>query len=195
MVRPIVPHSVHREETAQFVRWALAQLGIAVQQDQRDAFVELPEPDRAAFAGEHRLRLPLDGRASAGQESLAAEGRFLQWIAHRLAAVSGGAVHARPLQQPMTVADVTGSLFSAYQVDGGQVHLAGCQLTDHPFLRLSFAADDDNAVHHFFVAPDGSSVSNDLAPELGLACTIELAPRALEVTLLPSIGFRCCYQP
>lgn len=31
-----------------------------------------------------------------------------------------------------------------------------------------------------------------LAPELGLACTIELAPRALEVTLLPSIGFRCC---
>jgi hypothetical protein len=34
-----------------------------------------------------------------------------------------------------------------------------------------------------------------LAPELGLACTIELAPRALEVTLLPNIGFRCCYQP
>ncbi len=33
------------------------------------------------------------------------------------------------------------------------------------------------------------------APELGLACTIELAPRALEVTLLPSIGFRCCLDP
>jgi len=34
-----------------------------------------------------------------------------------------------------------------------------------------------------------------LSPELGLSCSIELAPRALEVTLLPNIGFRCCYQP
>lgn len=34
-----------------------------------------------------------------------------------------------------------------------------------------------------------------LSPSLGLACTIELAPRALEGTLLPNIGFRCCKDP
>ncbi len=31
-----------------------------------------------------------------------------------------------------------------------------------------------------------------LSPTLGLACTIELVPRALETTLLANIGFRCC---
>lgn len=31
-----------------------------------------------------------------------------------------------------------------------------------------------------------------LSPSLGLACTIELAPRAAEATLLANIGFRCC---
>ncbi|NUP09348.1 MAG: SUMF1/EgtB/PvdO family nonheme iron enzyme [Polyangiaceae bacterium] len=34
-----------------------------------------------------------------------------------------------------------------------------------------------------------------LSPELGLACSIDLAPRALETTLLPNIGFRCCKDP
>ncbi len=34
-----------------------------------------------------------------------------------------------------------------------------------------------------------------LSPELGLECTIDLVPRALETTLLPNIGFRCCKDP
>jgi len=34
-----------------------------------------------------------------------------------------------------------------------------------------------------------------LSPEIGLACTIDLEPRALETTLLPNIGFRCCKDP
>jgi hypothetical protein len=33
-----------------------------------------------------------------------------------------------------------------------------------------------------------------LSPELGLACSIDLAPRAEETTLLANIGFRCCRQ-
>ncbi|MFO0660365.1 MAG: SUMF1/EgtB/PvdO family nonheme iron enzyme [Polyangiaceae bacterium] len=33
-----------------------------------------------------------------------------------------------------------------------------------------------------------------LSPSTGLLCTMELAPRALEVTLLPNIGFRCCRE-
>ena len=34
-----------------------------------------------------------------------------------------------------------------------------------------------------------------LSPEIGLACSIALVPRAVETTLLPNIGFRCCKDP
>ncbi len=34
-----------------------------------------------------------------------------------------------------------------------------------------------------------------LSPILGLACNIALQPRAVETTLLPNIGFRCCKDP
>jgi hypothetical protein len=167
-IHPVVPQSVHREDPAQFVRWALAHLGIAMEQGERDAVITLPEEDRPAFAGQQRLRLPLNGAAAAGQESLDWDGRFGRWLLERLHA-RGAALHARPRTQPMTVADVTASLFSAYQVDGGQLHLAGCQLTDHPFLRLSFAGEEPgDPICHIYVAPDGSSVGDELVPQLGL---------------------------
>jgi hypothetical protein len=194
-VRPIVPQSAHREEPALFVRWALAQLSLPVEQGERDAVLLLPEADRPAFAGQQRLRLPLTGQSAAGQESLDWDGRFGRWLVDRLHQ-RGPAVHARPLYQPMTVADVTGSLFSAYQVDGGQVHLAGCQLTDHPFLRLSFAGEEpEGAIHHIYVAPDGSSVSDELVPRLGLDVLepiTKLPPRIDEnaLRLLVAAGHR-----
>ena len=37
------------------------------------------------------------------------------------------------------MSEIAAMLFPAYRVDNGHMHLAGCQLTDHPFLRLSFA--------------------------------------------------------
>lgn len=167
-IEPVAPESVHREDPALFVRWALEQLGMTLHIGPRDAMLELDEVDRAAFAGQQRLRLPLSGVASAGQESLAWDGRFGRWLRERLH-LRGDAVHARPRVQPMTVTDVTAALFSAYQVEGGQLHLAGCQLTDHPFLRLSFASDvPGDAIRHVFVAPDGSSVAPELVPQLGL---------------------------
>lgn len=166
--RPIVPDSVHREDPAQFVRWALAELQIPVACGDQDAVVELPEADRGAFGGQQRLRLPLAGRPTAGQESLAWDGRFGIWLVERLER-SGAALHARPRVQPMSVSEIAGTLFPAYRVDNGRMHLAGCQLTDHPFVRLSFVGDDVNdAVRHVFVAPDGSTVGAELVVRLGL---------------------------
>jgi hypothetical protein len=167
-LRQIVPQSVHREDPAHFVRWALEQLGVGVEQVDRETIVLLSEADRNAFAGQQRLRLPIRGSAAAGQESLDWDGRFGRWLLERLRE-AGAAVHARPRTQPMTVTDVTGALFSAYQVDKGQLHLAGCQLTDHPFLRLSYAGENEgDSIHHVYVAPDGSSVAEELVPQLGL---------------------------
>jgi len=168
IVRPIVPESVHREQPARFALWALAQLGMAVEQGEREAVIELPEADYAVFSGQSRLRLPLNGGAAAGQESLAWDGRFGRWLLERLQQ-AGPTLHARPRSQPMAVSEVAAVLLPAYQAERGQVHLAGCQLSDHPFLRLSFAADDgDGMVRHVYVAPDGSSVSDELVPKLGL---------------------------
>jgi hypothetical protein len=193
--RPIVPDSVHREDPAHFVRWALAGLQIPVVCGAQDAVIELPEADRGAFAGQQRLRLPLAGHAAAGQESLAWDGRFGRWLAERLQQ-SGPAVHARPRVQPMSVSEIAGTLFPAYQVDHGRMHLAGCQLTDHPFVRLSFVSDEgDDVVRHIFVAPDGSTVSEDLVSRLGLDDLTPIAkapPRIDEQTLrsLVSAGRR-----
>lgn len=179
----VVPESAHREEAATFVRWALAQLEIPVENGDRDATVLLPEGDRGAFAGQHRLRLPLAGGGAAGQESLAWDSRFGRWLRAQLDAAV--AVHARPHAQPMTVGDVTAALFDAYQVENGRTHLAGCQLTDHAFLRLSFVGDGDEQVRHVFTAPDGSSVSDELVPRLGLDRLepIAKAPRLEEAAL------------
>jgi hypothetical protein len=163
---PAAPERSVREDAIDFVRWALAQLQMEVRESDDELIVELPETDRAPFAGEPRLRLPRSGAPQPGQESLDWDGRFGGWLVGRLAD-AGPALSARPAGQPMAVADLAGKLFSAYHVEGGRVHLAGCQLTDHPFLRLSLA-DDDAHVRHVFVAPDGSAVSPSLVPQLGL---------------------------
>ena len=161
-----MPESVHREPAARFVEWALAELDIPFQADEGDLVVSLPATDQAAFGGQSTIRLAAHGNGNGAddREPLDWDGRFGHWLRQRLAQPE--AIHARP-QQPMAVTDVTAKLFGAYSVEGGQIHLAGCQLTDHPFLRLSFAGDNGD-VRHIYVAPDGSSVSDELVPRLGL---------------------------
>ncbi len=74
--------------------------------------------------------------------------------------------------------------------------LAACVVTGATLFDLSGnAAEWTTTQTNVAPAPDrifqlhGGSY---LSPSLGLACTIELAPRAAEKTLLPNIGFRCC---
>jgi hypothetical protein len=131
--------------------------------------------------------LPLAGAAAAGQESLAWDGRFGRWLAERIQG-AGPVMHARPSGQPTSVSEIAARLFPAYKVDAGHMHLAGCQLTDHPFLRLSFAGTDaDESIRHVFVAPDGSSVSAELATSLGLA---SLEPFAGSPPRLDAVALR-----
>lgn len=154
---------------AEFVRWALAQLELEVSETDGNLRLQLPETDQASFGKQTELTLTLSGSQDAGHESIEPEGRFGQWLLRRLQAL-GPAVPIRPLEQPTSVNDITQRLFAAYQVDGGRVHLGGCQLTDYPFLRLSFFAKGAGGteVRNVFVAHDGSSVSDQLARDLGL---------------------------
>lgn len=187
---PVVPNSNHRETTIEFARWALAQLELDVEVTGGVERLQLPEADQASFEGRSELKLPLQEtaagdfsrpsdreasdieashREASDIETLDLESRFGRWLVERLNAL-GPAVPVRPAEQPTAVNDIAQRLFAAYQVDGGQVHLGGCQLTDYPFLRLSFAAQENGReeIRHVFVAHDGSSVSDQLVHELGL---------------------------
>ncbi len=169
-----VPDSGHREDTADFLRWALTQLKIPWCEDQGIVHLQLAEPDQIAFDGRSTIRVALTtanrtATTDAPTDSLDWTARFTPWLRQRLQA-GESTLHLRPCAQPAAVQDLAQRLLSAYQIDGGQVHLGGCQLTDYPFLRLSFAAEDHGQpqLRHVFVAHDGSSISPRLAADLGL---------------------------
>ncbi len=168
---PVVPESNHRETVIDFVRWALAQLELIGCEEHDVLRLQLPEADQASFAGQTELKLPLQADAqNESCETIGLDSRFGRWLLAKLQAV-GPVVSIRPTQQPTAVNDITQKLFAAYQVDGGRAHLGGCQLDDYAFLRLSFVAADDKGhgeMRHTFVAHDGSSVSDQLARDLGL---------------------------
>ena len=165
-----MPDSNHCESVTEFVRWALVQLDLSLNESSGAPKLTLPEADRSSFGGVAELSLSWDDdRHDSELEPTNLDSRFGQWL---LRCLGGGvtAVHTRPSGQPVAVNDIAQRLFAAYQVDGGRVHLGGCQLTDFPFLRLSFAAGEQGPteVRHIFVAHDGSSVDDQLVSDLGL---------------------------
>ena len=167
----IVPQSSFQEPWLEFVAWALACLKIQSRREAAQLVVELPEAERSSFEGQPTVSVNSNR-----------DERFNAWLTEKISAKEKP-VHARPSKQPLAVNDLVAPLFDAYTVDGGQIHLSGCQLTDHPFLRLTFPVDE-NTVCHVFVAPDGSTVEDELARKLGLDETspvTELPPRIDEV--------------
>ena len=199
--QPVVPESNHRESVVDFVRWALAQLKLQWEEQGGVGQLQLGESDRATFDGREQLRLSFADKTANGElEAIDLSSRFGKWLLERLQA-AGPAVHVRPRRQPLAVNDIAARLFSGYQIDGGQVHLGGCQMTDFPFLRLSFAVEEEGAtvIRHLFVAHDGSSVSDELANKLGLSDVepiLQLPPRLDETALqaLVAAGRRVAAQ-
>ncbi|NUO50840.1 MAG: SUMF1/EgtB/PvdO family nonheme iron enzyme [Polyangiaceae bacterium] len=77
--------------------------------------------------------------------------------------------------------------------------LASCVSSPAPIHDLSGNVAEWTATQTNVAAqPDrifALSGGSYLSPEHGLECSIDLTPRALETTLLPNIGFRCCFGP
>ncbi len=173
------------------MRWAVAQLDLECEERQAYGLVTIPEAERSTFDGQAEVRIPLTDESLDDEcESTHFDGRLCQWLIGQLNSAELP-ISVRPLNQPSAVNDIAQSLFAAYQVDNGLVHLGGCQLTDFPFLRLSFAGaeNDQQEVRHVFVAHDGSSVSDELARNLGLLDIepiLKLPPR-IDNTALQSL--------
>ena len=196
--RTVIPRSNFHDRGPDFVRWILAQLKLELIEGDGAAMLSLGEGDRAAFAGRESVEIQLGedqgGVADGGAESIQWGSRFGQWLLARIKS-AGPALHARPSGEPLAVNDIMATMFAAYEVEGGNTHLAGCELTDHPFVRLTFAGSDNLSVTHVFVAPDGSTVSDELVRRLGLDDVVsiaEAAPRLGESALrsLVSAGRR-----
>ena len=167
------------------MRWAVSQLELELSEQTGNARLIVPESDRSQFDGNESLTLALNNSANQAAESIAFDGRLSQWLFGKLREADSIA-SVRPVDQPTAVNDITQKLFESYTVEGGKVHLGGCQLTDFPFLRLSFIATEQNELCHVFVAHDGSSVSDELAQQLGLLDVepiLNLPPRIDETAL------------
>ncbi|NOY28992.1 MAG: hypothetical protein GXP28_02095 [Planctomycetes bacterium] len=187
----VVPESNHREGVVDFVRWLLAQLELEVEETGGVGRLQLDPSDRDAFGGQTELRIALQDAPADGQlEPLDFENVLSKWLLARLR-TQGPAAHVRPCDQPTAVKDISSRLFTAYRVEGGRVHLGGCQLVDFPFLRLSFAAMDHGrpCVRHLFVAHDGTSVSDGQAHDLGLLDVepILKSPPRIDETVLSAL--------
>ncbi|MEM9657289.1 MAG: hypothetical protein AAF961_02915, partial [Planctomycetota bacterium] len=169
-MRARIPDSPDYEDAAEFVLWAAAQLKLNPVDEEGAVVIELDEESQPDFDGQQHLRLQIAAAADdPAAEPIAWDSRFGQWLRGRLQGVDG-ALHTRPVVQPQSVNDISERLFAAYVVEGGKTHLAGCQLTDHPFLRLSFVDQQhpESAVRHAYVAPDGSTVDDALVNALGM---------------------------
>ncbi len=160
----VLPESRFTESVDHFVRQALGALGVAFQEEGRSIAFDVPEADRPALGGREHYAVSLAAEGDVFDE----RAEFFDWLRGKFS-TTDGAVNARPVGQPASVNDIAPALFHAYQIEGGQVHLGGCRLTDLPFLRLSYLAPDGATLRHVFVSEDGSTVSDQLAEKLGLA--------------------------
>lgn len=149
------------ETLIDFARWAAAQLGLEVTDDDGTLRMHLPEDARDRFGGEETVVLA-DGAT--------VEPSVLDWLCDELRG-QGPIVHTRPCDQPEAVSALAPRLFAAYQIDGGRVHLAGCRLEERPFLRFTFAVASDapfKAVRHAWVGEDLERVPNERIAALRL---------------------------
>ncbi len=80
--------------------------------------------------------------------------------------------HAAPANQPQSVSDIAARLLSAYTVEGGWAHLAGCRFEDRPFLRLEFRGGEGPATR--FVTLQGKPLDPATVTELGLWQLVDL---------------------
>lgn len=85
---------------------------------------------------------------------------------------AGSLPHFAPADQPTSVRQLAERLFSAYTLDDGSVHLAGCSLEDRPFVRWTF--EHGGATVEVLVDDHARLVDDDTARRLGLGETVRL---------------------
>lgn len=173
-----------------FVLWALEQLGLTASCHEGVYHCALDETRRQRFGNRRELRFALEEDAGGGGteqvERLSLESPLFDSLLEALHQ-DGDLLHAQPADQPQSVHELTGRLFPAYQVDGGNVRLGGCQLVDRPFLRLSYLRGDAAGPQlvHILVDQQGNAVADETIGQLGMD-TLTAMPHPLPL-LTPTV--------
>lgn len=182
-----VDHS-HRESWTKYAAWSAEQLGCALSFDGttfrlvKDHFDEAVGEDQATVS---TIRRRWSLRRSKRETPSTDEIQPLLEVTSEREVILGlfslineksEPPNLRPCSQPLAVHEITESLFAAYCLDNGKLHVAGCQLKDIPFWRMTTLAEStDNApptlVHHFFDA-SGQQIDEELINNLELDQTI-----------------------
>lgn len=91
---------------------------------------------------------------------------LLDWLAKQLAS-ENQIVQVEPIGEPKAVHEIVSSMFDAYTVDEGAVHLGGCHLEYTPLLRMTTVNDGTQLKHQFFDSA-GVPLAEELVEQLKL---------------------------
>lgn len=184
-----------RDAARDFALWALATLQFRVEtNDDRVYTLFVPDDRPELFNGAGMVRFSFAANSTKGDPTRSAaqllrpQSPMFKWLVGQLNTT--GVLHAVPKQQAASVHHVSSKLFEHFQVDGGNVHLAGCTLEDRPMLRLTYATSkskpdtiestgdeaessetekiDEPELSHIVVTPDGTLVEPELVDTLHL---------------------------
>jgi len=186
----IVAHSPAASCEFEFVRWGLATVGMPVQSC-GDGVFRVLAPDAAPDSFQGGLAVSFcdamhAAPSSDSVERVTAESRLARWVIEKLSELPETPLSC-PSEDPVAVAEITRAVYSAYEIDGGRMQLAGCSLEETPIVRVSFrrragplnaiAAPPASRVRHVFLTPEGEAVDAVLLDQVHLERLDPLAPR------------------
>ena len=182
----VIDTSIISDPLERFTLWALETLNLRAKPEGDGVYrMEIPE-DRPAFEDSRDVRFTCLANGTNGAvQPVRAGSPLFQWLVQQLQD-RPLPINAAPDEQPAGVAALSPHLFSAYEVDGGKVQLAGCTLEDRPLLRLTYATgEEDSNGHlvHVFSDRQGNVISDDLLADLGVdrIKPLDSVPRTAEI--------------
>ncbi|HZZ72047.1 MAG TPA: hypothetical protein VFE24_07320 [Pirellulales bacterium] len=125
-----------------FALWAIERLGLTVEPRAAGVYeLAIPPDQQQTLFGAPQVKFTFD-KAIYEQapltdpvEFMTPGSRLLGWLVEQVRRL-GKVAQAFPATQPNGVQELAGPLLSAYRVEGGSVHLAGCTLEPRPILKL-----------------------------------------------------------
>lgn len=170
--------TISRSISAQrrFLYWAADYLRIPVEQISDYQYrLDLPESARGDFDGLEHIYVstgsppPKKIEAAETLDAIQPQDRIWTWLVDRVNSL-GSASHAQPKFQTRSVHSVTDRIFSAYEVEGGNVRLAGCTLEDRPVFWLLMPHDESGVAGwtEAFLHEDGRPLDLQEIGSLGL---------------------------
>ncbi len=171
--------AVHRESLAAFLEFAAGSIGVASRIDRGVIGLEFEHREHLAWPKPYQVTVAVAAPSIAELPRRVlspTDGSHWLW---NLVSLERGAIVGHPVAQPEVVHEFSSRLFDAYQVDEGQTQLAGCHLTEVPFLRVTQLAEDNAAeVEHRFFDAAGQRVPESTIAKLKLDRVATLDPHA-----------------